>query len=179
MKKFLLSLVALFVTMSAMATATEITSFEFKTTNTSDKGGGYTTQTLTYTNPAGESVTTTGFNNNSNSWNFIKCGGSKQAAIAKIQTNFAVKAKISGITLKLNAAPTEITKLNSVYVSYADEATGTWTQAASIPGSSLNGATEINFTINDAPDSKFWRVSFDCKQTKNNGIVIVENIKFF
>ena len=122
------------------------------------------------------------FNNNKNGWaNFVKCGRKNNASVATITTGFAASQMIDEVVL--NAAFNEANVMNAIKLetsATADFATIISTVNAdnTVINTKNTTASDITFKLDNPAANLYYRLTFDCKSAKANGIVWVYSVKY-
>lgn len=115
------------------------------------------------------------FNNNNyqNDWAYIKCGRKKSASVATFSSDAALPEKISTVTVTIDKITVE--SVNSISLTVADDAQFK-TNAATYTAANL-ATGDLPFTIDKPAANKFYKLTFDCKQS-SNGVIQVSKFVF-
>lgn len=113
------------------------------------------------------------FNNNQNGWSYVKCGSKKNASVATITSYAALHEKISTVTVTIDKITVE--SVNSISLTVADDAQFK-TNAATYTAANL-ATGDLPFTIDKPAANKFYKLTFDCKQS-SNGVIQVSKFVF-
>lgn len=160
-------------TQSANPDADPATEYEiqFGSAYNSKKISSYTdTMVVTYNGFACEVIN---FNNNNNSWNFVKCGRKNTASVAQITTVSPIAEAIKTVKLTIDAVTAS--KVNSIklYVSTSANFTG----AQEITIDSVAEGTR-KFTVTTPTANCYYKLVFDCASNSSNGIVQISKVLF-
>lgn len=117
-------------------------------------------------------VSLANFNNNNNSWNYVKCGRKNTASVATITTKEAIDKAITKVVVTIDALTAD--KVNSIklYISSDNE---TWTEAGSF--SIATGAQEV--ALSSPAANLYYKVEFDCASGSANGLVTVSKVEYY
>lgn len=121
------------------------------------------------------------FNNNKNGWSFVKCGRKNNASVATITTGFAASQMIDEVVL--NAAFNEANVMNDIKLETSATADfATIISSVSADNTVINTknatAADITFKLDNPAANLYYRLTFDCKSAKGNGIVWVYSVKY-
>ena len=156
--------------------------------NQQEKIGSYTTSWTLGAPESFETWTVANFNNNNNSasWNSIRCGRKNNPSVATITTDFAINATVNKVVV--NMIPfikaTDKDKLTSLelQISSSNDFTApeTTIPAEDYMTASQNTAEDVTFTIPAPAANKYYRLVFTCASTAaNNGFVQVNSISYY
>lgn len=103
----------------------------------------------------------------------MKCGSKKNASVATITSYAALHEKISTVTVTIDKITVE--SVNSISLTVADDAQFK-TNAATYTAANL-ATGDLPFTIDKPAANKFYKLTFDCKQS-SNGVIQVSKFVF-
>ena len=152
----------------ASAAATPYAQAIFNSTNNKSSVSSYSNSWTNTTD--GFSWTVANFNNNNNAWNYVKCGSKNNASVGSITTQKAVSVAISSVSITIDAITAN--SVNSITLYGGTNATtslGTFTKAT--------GTQTV--TISSPAMNHKYKISFDCKQGSNNGLVTLSNVSLY
>lgn len=172
MKKFLLSLATL-LSVGVMHADDLLYTCLFGTAYNSKKVSSYT-DTFTATN-AGSSWTIENFNNNNNSWAFVKCGRKSYASTGYIITDFAAPQAITKIDITIDAITAA--NVNSISLSTSTSASGDYTEVESKTTGLSTGV--LTFDLPSPASDLYYKLSFDCASGSSNGLIQISEVKYF
>ncbi len=142
---------------------------------TNSKGvSGYTTSwTCTANNETVFSVTN--FNNNNNSWTYVKCGRNGNASVASIATVAALDKAVAKVAVtfdKVNA-----TNVNSIKLVAASDAEFTnLVETVQLNDVSIG---DKEFSLSKPAPNLYYKIIFDCASGSANGFVQISKVEFF
>lgn len=188
MKKLLLMFVMALVGLVAFA-QDPIVSI---TTVVANQKSGVSSYTASWTLGAPESSetwTVENFNNNNNnseSWNCMRCGRKNNTSVATITTDFAISASVNKVVVnmipfiktidkdKLTALKLEISSTNDF------TAPETTIAAENYMTATQKTEEDVTFTIPEPAANKYYRLVFECaSNAANNGFVQVNSISYY
>ena len=111
------------------------------------------------------------FNNNSNGWDYVKCGRKNNASVATIITNSAISEAISSVTITIDDVTAS--KVNSIKL-YISSNGSSWTEEGSFTVATGNQKVDIS----SPAASKYYKLEFDCASGSSNGLVTVSKLVF-
>ncbi len=179
MKKLLLTL-ALGAAVSLSASADTYYECLFGASYNSKSVNNYTS-TWSVTNE-GSTFDIVNFNNNENKWaDFVKCGRKNNASVATITTAFAATQTINEVVL--SAAFNEANVMNAIKLeTSATEDFATILSTVNADNTVINTknatAADLTFKLDNPAANLYYRLTFDCKSAKANGIVWVYSVKY-
>ena len=117
------------------------------------------------------------FNNNNwnNNWTFIKCGGKKGAFVGTITTDFAIDKAISSVVVNIDKI--KAASVNSIKLEVTSDKEGK-TVLETVNLEKL-AAGDAVFTIKTPKENCYYKLIFDCKQDKDNGLITVKSVKYY
>lgn len=121
----------------------------------------------------GFTVDVANFNNNNNSWEFIKTGNKTSASVGTITTNAAIDKAVTKVTVKIDAITAS--SVNSITLYSGATASACTTSEGTFTAST--GAQTV--TISSPVANKFYKISFDCKKGSSNGLVTVSKVDYY
>ena len=116
--------------------------------------------------------TMTNWNNNQNGWNYVKAGSNKKALVATITTEKTIPEAISTVTMTIDAITATYVNSIKLEVLSADGKTVKET----ISGKVQKG--DCVFNIANSQQNCKYRITVDCKQSKDNGPVQVSKVVY-
>ena len=111
------------------------------------------------------------WNNNNNSWAYVKCGRKGNASVATIITATAITEAISDVTLTIDAITAA--SVNSIKLYISDDGS-TWTEE----GSFTKAAGDQTVSVASPAANKYYKLEFDCASGSANGLVTVSKLVF-
>lgn len=186
MRKILLLLTSLF--MLAASAQDPVVSITTVVENQKSKIGDYikTWQLGVPNDP--NSWTVENFNNNQNStsWNDMRCGRKGNISVARITTNFAIPAAIDKVSVKMipYMKTADKDKLKSLKLQVCENlefADGSYTEYTASYTNPADAATVIDVDIPvSAPKANcYYRLVFDCASAANNGFCAVKSVSYY
>lgn len=117
------------------------------------------------------------FNNNywNNNWKWIKCGGKKAASVGTITTDFAIDKAISSVVVNIDRI--KAASVNSIKLEVTSDKEGK-TVLETVNLEKL-AAGDAVFTIKTPKESCYYKLIFDCKQDKDNGLITVKSVEYY
>lgn len=177
MKKILrLSLMLCMMLVSTVASAADAYKTLTFPAPTQDAVGAYN-KSWNATGADGQKWTIYGFNNNSNKWNYIKCGSKKAADVAYIETAEAVDKAIGNVVVTFDKFDADY--VNSVKLLVAADTT---TAAFAAPEQTINVTAaqgDINIPVTTPAANKCYRLVVDCKQGTANGFIQISKVALY
>ncbi|MCQ2164194.1 MAG: hypothetical protein MJZ04_03330 [Bacteroidales bacterium] len=120
----------------------------------------------------GFTVNVQNFNNNNNSWTYIKTGNKTNASVGTITTNEALSKAISEVSITIDAITSG--SVNSIKLYSGSSASAITTEEGTF---TLAAGTQT-VKISTPTANRFYRISFDCQKGSSNGLVTVSKIVF-
>lgn len=116
----------------------------------------------------------TNFNNNSwnNSWKFIKCGNKNADSVASIETANPVDKPINKVVLNIG-------KITSTYVNSIQMVVSNDTGVVETISLDKPVVGDNEFLVSMPVADLKYKLVFDCKKSKDNGVVQVNSLQFF
>ncbi len=116
----------------------------------------------------------TNFNNNSwnNSWKFIKCGNKNADSVASIETANPVDKPINKVVLNIGKITS--TYVNSIQMVVSNDTKEVETISLDKPAVGGN-----EFLVSMPVANLKYKLVFDCKKSKSNGVIQVDSLEFF
>lgn len=111
------------------------------------------------------------FNNNSNGWNYVKCGRKNNASVATIITASYIPEAISSVTITIDAITAE--NVNSIKL-YIGPDGSSWTEEGSFTKATGNQKVDIA----SPAANKYYKLEFDCASGSANGLVTLSKLVF-
>lgn len=117
------------------------------------------------------------FNNNywNNNWKWIKCGGKKAASVGTITTDFAIDKAISSVVVNIDRI--KAASVNSIKLEVTSDKEGK-TVLETVNLEKL-AAGDAVFTIKTPKENCYYKLIFDCKQDKDNGLITVKSVEYY
>lgn len=117
------------------------------------------------------------FNNNNwaNNWTFIKCGGKKGAFVGTITTDFAIDKAISSVVVNIDKI--KVASVNSIKLEVTSDNEGK-TILETVNLEKLVAGDAV-FTIKTPKENCYYKLIFDCKQDKDNGLITVKSVEYY
>ena len=177
MKKFLLSLMALFAVTMAATAANAYKTLTFPDDNSANN------KVSSYTNEwdaiiGNDTWKITNFNNyNWDNWTYIKCGSKKAASIASIATSFAIDKVVTDVVVTIDKISTP-GKINSIKLVVASDSE--FTNVVETVDADLDNIAsgDLTFTTTAAPARCYYNLVFDIQKTGSNGIIQISKIVY-
>ena len=116
--------------------------------------------------------TMTNWNNNQNRWNYVKAGSKNKALVATITTEKTIPEAISTVTMTIDAITATYVESIKLEVLSADGKTVKET----ISGKVQKG--DCVFNIANSQQNCKYRITVDCKKSKDNGPVQVSKVVY-
>ncbi len=185
MRRFLLTMAICLATM--LSVSAELKSFEIKTGGSDASGNFYWPKNSSYTGSItsqvqfGESnwvASAFNNNNNSNTWNDMRCGRKGNASVATIVNAVALNQKVTKFAVETAYAKTgKNDKLNSVSLLIA--ADKDFTNPTTVPYVGFTTAGTWDFEVPAPAEGMFYKLQFDCQSATNNGFLAIKNITVY
>ena len=120
----------------------------------------------------GLTCTMVNWNNNKNSWNYVKAGRKNNASVATITTAEAIPEAIKSVTLTIDAVTAN--KINSLklYVSSSSDFTGATSYDFAVE------AGDKAVTITSPGANQYYQIEADCDAGSSNGLITVSKLVF-
>ncbi len=112
------------------------------------------------------------WNNNNNSWNYVKCGRRNNTSVATITTASAISEAIKTVTMTIDAITTA--KINSITLYVSDSADSGWTSAGTFTKATGNQSV----TIAEPAADKYYKIEVDCDSGSSNGLLTLSQLVF-
>lgn len=179
MKKILrLSLMLCMMLVSTVASAADAYKTLTFPAPTQDAVGAYD-KSWNATGADGQKWTIYGFNNNNNSnkWNYIKCGSKKAVDVAYIETAEAVDKAIGNVVVTFDAFNADY--VNSVKLLVAADTT---TAAFATPEQTIDVTAkqgDVVIPVTTPAANKCYRLVVDCKKGKANGFIQISKVALY
>jgi len=142
----------------------------FGSTYNSQSVSSYTA-TWTATNN-GFTVSLANFNNNSNGWEYVKCGRKNNASVATITTSAVIDKAVTKVEITIDAITAD--KVNSIKL-YTSSDGSSWTEAGSY--TAAKGAQSVSPASPAA--NLYYKVEFDCASGTANGLVTISKVDYY
>ncbi len=112
------------------------------------------------------------WNNNNNSWNYVKAGRKNNASVATITTSAAIPEAINTVTMTVDAVTTD--KINSLklYVSETSDF------VSSTEYSTTVDTGDVTFNITTPVENAYYKIVVDCASGSSNGLITVSKVVF-
>lgn len=114
------------------------------------------------------------FNNNQNSWNYVKCGRKNYASIATITTQSAIDKSISKVVITVDAITA--TAINSTTLTVATDKD--FTENVQTQNITL-AKGDITCTIDTPQANSYYKLTFDCKSASSNGPLQISKVEYY
>ncbi len=174
MKKFTLFLAALLASVSTLFAAEEVYKTALFGKNYNSKATTGYTSTWASTND-GFTVSVANFHNNSNGWDYIKCGrNNKNASVATITTAAAIDKAITKVVVTLDKVTAA--NLNSTTLTVASDAAFTQ-DVQTINVTAAQG--ELPYTVTTPAENRYYKLTYDCKAGSSNGFVQISKVEYY
>lgn len=109
------------------------------------------------------------FNNNNNSWNYVKAGSKNGTSVATIETSTAITDAISKVVVQIGAVTSS--KINSITLSVNGG------DAINPTGTIATG--DLTFDIDSPVENATYLLTFDCARGSSNGLVQVNQVDYY
>ncbi|WP_458458017.1 Ig-like domain-containing protein [Pseudobutyrivibrio sp.] len=140
----------------------------FNATNNNKSVSSYTASWTNTTN--GFQWSLQNFNNNSNGWNYVKCGRKDNASVATIQTSNNVSDAISSVSITIDSLTSS--KINSIKLY---RGTSSFTNI----GTFTKGTGVKTVNISSPTANQKYKIEFDCASGSSNGLLQLSNVSLF
>ena len=120
----------------------------------------------------GFKVNMANFNNNNNSWSYVKCGRKNNASVATIITDAAITEAIKTVTITIDALTAN--SINSITLYVSSSKTSGWTSA----GTFTKATGSQSVTIASPAANKFYKLEFDCASGSSNGLLTLSKVVY-
>ncbi len=118
------------------------------------------------------------FNNNKwDNWSYIKCGTKNGDSKASIFTATPIAAKLAKLQVSIDAISTDY--VNSVTFNVYSDANKSATVLSKAVEDLKTGIVEISIDADKQAAGLYYELVFDCKQSKNNGVVTISKVVYF
>lgn len=114
------------------------------------------------------------FNNNKNSWDYVRAGSKKFASVAALSTDAAMADAITKVVVTLNKA--DASKVNSFKLIVASDAD--FTNVVEEVELTI-AAGENTFALTNPTANCYYKLVIDCKQGTANGFVELAKVQYF
>lgn len=172
MKKILLFLSFLLMSIGMWGAETLYKETIFNSTNNSASIGDYTSTWYNTTN--GFRIDISNGNNNQNGWNYIKFGRKNNASTGTIITNVSIDKKVTKIGITIDAITaskiTNITLYKSTNKSF-------WTSLGTF--SKSTGTQYYAISTANQSTSLYYKLEFVCQSGSSNGLIQISHIYFY
>ena len=140
------------------------------TWNSTNNSKGVTSYTDDWTVTAdGITCNMQNFNNNSNKWEYVKCGRKNNASVATIITAVAIPETIKTVTLTIDALTAA--KINSIKL-YTSSDSSSWTEA----GSFSKSTGDQSVIISSPAANLYYKIECDCASGSSNGLLTISKL---
>lgn len=112
------------------------------------------------------------FNNNSNKWEYVKCGRKDNASVATITTSSVIDEAITKVVITIDAITAG--NVNSIKL-YTSSDNSVWTEVGSYD-KSLGTQT---VTLSSPTANLYYKLEFDCASGSGNGLVTVSKVEYY
>lgn len=112
------------------------------------------------------------WNNNNNSWKYVKAGRKNVASVATIVTASAIPEAIKTITLSIDALT--VSKINSIKLYVSDSSTFGSTAA----GTFTAAVGDQSIVLSAPAANKYYKIEVDCASGSSNGLIQVSKLVF-
>ena len=109
------------------------------------------------------------FNNNSNKWEYVKCGRKNNASVATIITAVAIPETIKTVTLTIDALTAD--KINSIKL-YTSSDSSSWAEA----GSFSKSTGDQSVIISSPAANLYYKIECDCASGSSNGLLTISKL---
>lgn len=113
----------------------------------------------------GFKVNMANWNNNNNSWNYVKCGRKNNTSVATIITDTAIPEAIKTVTITIDALTAS--KINSITLYVSSSKTSGWTSV----GTFTKAAGDQSVIISSPASNKYYKIEVDCASGSSNGLL--------
>ena len=112
------------------------------------------------------------WNNNNNSWSYVKAGRKNNASVATITTSTAIPEAVEAVTLTIDAVTASSINSLKLYVGSSSDLSGA--TSYSIPVAT--GAQTV--TIPSPAANQYYKIEADCASGSANGLITVSKLVF-
>lgn len=113
----------------------------------------------------GFTVNMANWNNNNNSWNYVKCGRKNNSSVATIITDTAIPEAIKTVTITIDALTAS--KINSITLYASSSKTSGWTSV----GTFTKAVGNQSVIISSPASNKYYKIEVDCASGSSNGLL--------
>ena len=170
MKKLLLSFVVMLFAVFAHAGDVLYKTLTFPGGNSGEIASYTETWTATC---EGLTWTLVNFNNNKNTWDYVKCGRKNAESTAYISTP-QISEKITKVVLTVDACSP--TKVKETYLEVASDAAFT-KDVQKVIATIATG--QVVYAIPTAKEDQYYRLTFDCDAASSNGLITISKIELY
>lgn len=114
------------------------------------------------------------FNNNNAAWKYIKCGSNKFEAKATITTGAAYEKALTKVVVTIDKIVAEF--VNGIQLQISND--NSFDSPTVVSASELKEG-DLDFAISAPQANAYYRLVFDCKRGKKNGIVQISKIVYY
>jgi len=114
------------------------------------------------------------FNNNSNKWEYVKCGSKNFASVATITTASAIPIAISTVTVTIDAITTSSVNSTTLYVDTTSDFSSSACQTVTFTAAKGENA----ITVPTPTANCYYKLEFDCAQASSNGIIQISKVVY-
>jgi hypothetical protein len=114
------------------------------------------------------------FNNNNNSWNYVKCGRKNYASIGTISTASAIDKAVTKVVVTVDALTAS--KINSTTLTVASDADFT-TDVQTVEVAAAQG--EMTYVIETPSTDCYYKLTYDCAAGSSNGLITISKVEYF
>ena len=113
----------------------------------------------------GFTVNMANWNNNNNSWNYVKCGRKNNSSVATIITDTAIPEAIKTVTITIDALTAS--KINSITLYASSSKTSGWTSV----GTFTKAVGNQSVIISSPASNKYYKIEVNCASGSSNGLL--------
>ena len=143
----------------------------FSSATNSGKVSSYTA--TWYATIDGNKYNIVNFNNNNNSWNFVKCGRKNNTSVASISTGWAIVEAIDRVIVTIDAVTAA--SVNSTYLEVATDADFS-NIVEKVTVSIAKG--DLVYAITNPVGNCYYRLTYDCASGSSNGLVTISKVVY-
>lgn len=114
------------------------------------------------------------FNNNNNSWNYVKCGRKNNASIGTISTASAIDLAITKVVVTVDAVTAS--KINSTTLTVASDADFTL-NVQTVEVAAAQG--EMTYAIETPSANSYYKLTYDCAAGSSNGLITISKVEYY
>lgn len=119
--------------------------------------------------------TVTNFNNNSNKWDYVKCGRKNNASTGTITTDFAAPEKITSVVITIDAVTAS--SVNSIKL-LSSTSTNFTSPVETVTASSI-AKGDLTLALTNPAADLYYQIAIDCKSASSNGVVTVSKVVYY